>query len=153
MSWSTRGLTYGTAITLAQESAHASVPSFVYISAEAGAPILPKRYITTKREAESTIASSLPKMRSIFMRPAFLYDSSRKFTLPIALAGGAGNMVNSLLGGRLTPFAGSAVGKPLKADLVAEAVVEAIEDEGVKGVVDTERIEGLANTAWRRGML
>lgn len=62
-------------------------------------------------------------------------------------------MINGLLGGRLTPLAGAAVEKPLKADLVAEAVVEAVEDEGVKGVVGTERIEGLAGTAWRRGML
>ena len=62
-------------------------------------------------------------------------------------------MVNSMLGGRLTPIAGGAVEKPLKADLVAEAVVEAVEDGSVKGVVGTEMIEGLANKAWRRGML
>ncbi|KAI4174253.1 MAG: hypothetical protein Q9188_005867 [Gyalolechia gomerana] len=141
------------AITLAQEASFQQVPSFVYISAAAGTPILPKRYITTKREAESTIASSLPKMRSIFIRPGFLYDSSRTFTLPIAFAGSAGNMVNSMVGGRLTALAGAAVEKPLKADLVAEAVVEAIEDDGVKGVVGTQRIEDLANVAWRRGML
>ncbi|KAI4206518.1 MAG: hypothetical protein LQ348_000913 [Seirophora lacunosa] len=141
------------AVTLAQEASFLHVPSFVYISAAAGAPMLPKRYITTKREAESTIASSLPKMRSIFVRPGFLYDSSRSFTLPIAFAGAAGNIVNSLVGGRLTPLGGAAVEKPLKADLVAEAVVESIEDEGVKGVVGTQRIEDLANVAWRRGML
>ncbi|KAL8654965.1 MAG: hypothetical protein Q9210_001172 [Variospora velana] len=141
------------AITLAQEASFSHVPAFVYISAAAGAPMLPKRYITTKREAESTIASSLPKLRNIFIRPGLLYDSSRSFTLPIAFAGAAGNMVNSLVGGRLTPLAGAAVEKPLKADLVAEAVVESIEDEGVKGVVGTQRIEDLANVAWRRGML
>ena len=115
--------------------------------------MLPGRYITTKREAESTIASSLPKLRNIFIRPGFLYDSSRSFTLPIALAGSAGNMVNSMVGGRLTALAGAAVEKPLKADLVAEAVVEAIEDQEARGVVGTQRIEELANVAWRRGML
>ena len=141
------------AITLAQEASHAAIPSFVYISAAAGTPILPSRYISTKREAESTIASTFPKMRSIFIRPGFLYDSSRAFTMPIAFFGAAGNMVNSMLGGRLTPLVGAAVEKPLKADLVAEAVVEAIEDESVKGVVATERIEALATKAWRRGML
>jgi uncharacterized protein YbjT (DUF2867 family) len=141
------------AITLAQEASFQNVPSFVFISAAAGAPMLPKRYITTKREAESTIASSLPKLRSIFIRPGFLYDSSRKFTLPIAFAGSAGNMVNGMIGGRLTWLAGAAVEKPLKADLVAEAVVEAIGDEGVKGVVGTTDIEALATKAWRRGML
>lgn len=89
----------------------------------------------------------------MFIRPGFLYDSSRSFTLPIAWAGFAGNMVNGMLGGRLTPLAGAAVEKPLKADMVAEAVVEGVEDEGVKGVVRTERIEELAGRAWRRGML
>ncbi|KAL8965565.1 MAG: hypothetical protein Q9183_003786 [Haloplaca sp. 2 TL-2023] len=141
------------AITLAQETSIADVPAFVYISAAAGAPMLPKRYITTKREAESTISSSLPKLRNIFIRPGFLYDSSRSFTMPIAFAGSAGNMVNSLVGGRLTALAGAAVEKPLKADLVAEAEVEAIADHGTKGVVETQKIEDLANAAWRRGML
>ncbi|KAL9631071.1 MAG: hypothetical protein Q9164_006089 [Protoblastenia rupestris] len=141
------------AITLAQESSYEQVPSFVFISAAAGTPILPKRYITTKRDAESTIASSLPKLRSIFIRPGFLYDSSRTFTMPIAFAGSVGNMVNSMLGGRLTSLAGAAVEKPLKADLVAEAVVEAIEDGSIKGVVDTARIEALSSKAWRRDML
>ncbi|MCJ1390466.1 hypothetical protein MMC18_003325 [Xylographa bjoerkii] len=141
------------AIALAQEANAQKVPSFVFISAAAGTPILPQRYITTKRDAESTIASSLPKLRSIFVRPGFLYDSSRTFTLPIAFFGGAGSMLNSVLGGRLTALAGAAVEKPLKADLVAEAVVEAIGDDSVKGVITTERIEELANKAWRRGML
>lgn len=141
------------AITLAQEANFHKVPSFVFISAAAGTPILPKRYITTKRDAESTIASSLPKLRSIFIRPGFLYDSSRTFTLPIAVAGSVGSMANSLLGGRLTPIAGAAVEKPLKPDLVAEAVVEAIEDSSVKGVIATSDIEALATKAWRRGML
>ncbi|KAL8745001.1 MAG: hypothetical protein Q9190_002815 [Brigantiaea leucoxantha] len=141
------------AITLAQEAQFQQVPIFAYVSAAAGAPMLPKRYISTKREAESTIASALPKLRSIFIRPGFLYDSSRSFTMPIAFAGSLGNMVNSLVGGRLTPWVGAAVEKPLKADLVAEAIVEAIEDQEIKGVVDTGRIEDLANRAWRRGML
>lgn len=141
------------AITLAQESSSQKVPTFVYMSAAAGAPLLPKRYITTKREAESTIASSFPTMRSIFIRPGFLYDSSRSFTLPIAFCGSAGHMINSMIGGRLTWLAGAAVEKPLKADLVADAVVEAIEDEKVKGVIGTAAIEDLAAKAWRRGML
>ena len=61
--------------------------------------------------------------------------------------------MNSMIGGRLTWLAGAAVEKPLKADVVAEAVVEAIGDDSVKGVVLTSKIEELANKAWRRGML
>lgn len=143
----------GTAITLAQEAADENVPTFVYISAAGGAPILPARYITTKREAESTIASSLPSLRCIFMRPGFLYDSSRTFTLPIAAMGAVGAMVNSMIGGRLTSLMGAGVAKPLKADVVGDAVVEAVEDEYVGGPMETESIEELAKNAWRRGML
>lgn len=141
------------AITLAQESEREGVRTFVYISAAAGAPILPSRYITTKREAESTIASKMPKLRSIFVRPGFLYDSSRKFTLPIAASGMVGNTVNGLVGGGLTRIFGAAVVKPLKADLVAEAVVEAMTDDSTRGVLDTKSIEELAAKAWRKTML
>jgi uncharacterized protein YbjT (DUF2867 family) len=138
---------------LAQESSYEKVPTFVYISAAAGAPLLPGRYITTKREAEAAISSSLPELRSIFIRPGFLYDSSRKFTLPIALGGIIGSEANSLLGGRLRSIAGAMTEKPLKADVVAQAVVEAIEDESTSGVVGTKKIENLATKAWRKGML
>lgn len=141
------------AIALAQESQREGVNCFVYISAAAGAPILPRRYITTKREAESTIASELIRLRSIFVRPGFLYDSSRKFTLPIAASGMVGSTVNGIFGGGLSSIFGAAVEKPLKADLVAEAVVEAIADEKSSGVVGTKEIEALASKAWRRTML
>jgi hypothetical protein len=64
-----------------------------------------------------------------------------------------GSTVNSLVGGNLTRIFGAAVEKPLKADLVADAVVEAIADDSTKGVVDTQLIEALAAKAWRRTML
>jgi hypothetical protein len=114
---------------------------------------LPKRYITTKREAESTIASKFPRMRSFFVRPGFLYDSSRGFTIPMAALTYGGFIANSLTGGNLTWLMGAGGSKPLKADLVAESVIEGLSDEGVKGPVETQEIEMLANRAWRRGML
>jgi hypothetical protein len=43
--------------------------------------------------------------------------------------------------------------KPLKADVVAEAVVEGIGEDDVKGLIEVPKIEELANKAWRRGML
>jgi hypothetical protein len=115
--------------------------------------MLPARYISTKREAESTIASELVKLRSIFIRPGFLYDSSRKFTLPIAASGMVGSTVNDMVGGSLTKLFGAAVEKPLRADLVADAVVEAIAEEDTKGVLSTKEIEALATKAWRKAML
>ncbi|KAJ5171804.1 hypothetical protein N7492_004397 [Penicillium capsulatum] len=140
------------AIALAQESSSEHVPAFVYISAAAGAPVLPARYITTKREAEATITSTLPELRSIFVRPGFMYDSSRKFTLPIALGGFVASELNVFLGQKLS-FLGAMSEKPLKVDVVGEAVVEALEDESTKGAVGTKQLEALATKAWRKTML
>ncbi|EOD49390.1 putative nad dependent epimerase dehydratase family protein [Neofusicoccum parvum UCRNP2] len=141
------------AILLAKEASANSVPTFVYISAAAGAPVLPKRYITTKREAESTIASSFPSMRSVFIRAPFMWDASRSFTVPLAAATGVASLVNSAVGGRLTWLMGAGGTKPLKADLVGDAVVEAVEGGEAKGPVEVPEIEALATKAWRRNML
>ncbi len=62
-------------------------------------------------------------------------------------------MVNSLVGGRLTWLMGAGGTKPLKADTVAEAVVEAVDDVGVSGPVEVPSIEELATRAWRKRML
>jgi hypothetical protein len=143
---------YETAIALAQESLNEHASTFLYISASSGAPILPSRYITTKREAETTIATQLPELRSIFVRPPFMYDSSRKFTLPIALGGFVASQLNALVGNRLS-FFGSMVDKPFQVDMVGEAVVEALEDPSVSGPVGPKKIEALATKAWRKSML
>ena len=143
---------YETAIALAQESLNEHASTFLYISASSGAPILPSRYITTKREAETTIATQLPELRSIFVRPPFMYDSSRKLTLPIALGGFVASQLNALVGNRLS-FFGSMVDKPFQVDMVGEAVVEALEDPSVSGPVGPKKIEALATKAWRKSML
>lgn len=87
------------------------------------------------------------------MRPGFLYDSSRMFTVALAYPVFPVAALNWALGGALSPIAGAAVEKPLKANVVADAVVEAIEDRSISGPVLTEQIESLATKAWRRTML
>jgi len=141
------------AICLAKEASAFSVPSFLYISAAGGAPVLPQRYITSKRQAEDTIKSEFPQMRNIFFRPGMLWDQSRSFTLPLAAATFAGAIANSLVGGRLTGLMGAGGVKPLKADVVGEAVVEALADESAEGIVEVTGIEALANRHWRTTML
>lgn len=140
------------AIALAQESKNAGVKDFVFISAAGGAPILPGRYITTKRQAENTISGQLSELRSIFIRPGFLYDSSRLYTVALAYPVFPISAFNWMIGKRLSPIAGAAVEKPLKVDDVANAVVEAIEDGDIRGPVQTEQIEELATRAWRKSM-
>lgn len=141
------------AVNLASEASAKGVESFVYVSAAGGAPVLPARYITTKREAEAAIRDDYPGMRSLFVRASFLYDSSRMFTLPMAAATGLGALFNSVTGGVLSGFLGAGGVKPLKAEDVARAIVEGIEDEQVKGVLEVPAIEDLATKGWRREML
>ncbi|KAF2634509.1 NAD(P)-binding protein [Massarina eburnea CBS 473.64] len=142
-----------TALSLAASARDAGVKTYIYISAAAGAPILPTRYISTKRAAETLLAQNFPDTRNIFIRAPFMYDASRAFTLPIAAAGGVASMLNSAVGGRLTWAMGAGGIKPLKADVVADAVVEALEDGEVEGVVQPEEIERLGVRAWRKNMV
>ena len=141
------------AILLAKEAEKAKVGAFGYISAAAGAPVLPSRYITTKREAEQVIADEFPGMRSVFFRPPMLYDSSRPLTGVLAAMTAAGSVFNGVTGGVLGGFLGSAGGKPLKANLVADAVVEGLADESVRGAVEVSQLEELASKSWRRTMV
>lgn len=141
------------AIVLAQEAAKENVSAFTFISAAGGAPVLPQRYINTKREAESTIASQFPKMRSVFVRPGMLWDSSRTITVPMAGATALGAAFNGVTMGMFSGFLGAAGVMPVKADIVAEAVVEALSDGAIKGPVELKEIHELATKSWRKGML
>ncbi|KAK4661516.1 uncharacterized protein QC763_0103830 [Podospora pseudopauciseta] len=153
-----RQVTYETmnrdsAILLAKEAEKAGVEGFGYISAAAGAPVLPSRYITTKREAEDIIQREFPKLRSVFYRAPFMWDSSRAVSLPIAAGGLVASTVDGLTGGLLRGVLGAAAIKPLKVDLVADAVVEGLGDQSVRGVVEPKEIEELGTKGWRRTML
>lgn len=141
------------ALVLAREADRHAASAFLYISAAGGAPVLPARYISTKREAESRIASEFPRLRPIFVRAPFLYDASRLFTLPMAAATGVGALFNGVTRGVLSGFLGAAGAKPLKVDVVARAAVEALEEEGTRGPVEVPELEELAEKAWRKGML
>jgi nucleoside-diphosphate-sugar epimerase len=142
------------AVTLAEEAVKAKAKSFLYISAIDSFATLPKRYITTKREAEEIIARIAKEdaMRPVFLRPSFLYDSSRAFTMPLAGVLGVVSGVNSLFGRKL-PLLGAAGYKPLAVEDVAGAAVKALEDESIEGVVDVDGISTLATRVWREGML
>lgn len=141
------------ALFLAREANSHQASAFLYVSAAGGAPVLPARYINTKREAESLIASEFPRMRGIFVRAPFMYDSSRMFTIPMAAMTGVGALFNGVTRGVLGRFLGAAGAKPLKVDVVARAAVEALEEEGTRGPVEVSELESLAEKAWRKEML
>ncbi|EFX04488.1 NAD dependent epimerase dehydratase family protein [Grosmannia clavigera kw1407] len=151
------------ALLVARAAAEAGVDAFAYVSAAAGAPVLPARYIGSKREAERLLtaaanpeASSFPSPlhRPVFIRAPFLYDAAaRPLTVPLAALVGAGALFNRAAGGALSGVFGSAVTKPLKADDVADAVVEALSDDTIHGPVEVDQLVQLAERAWRKSML
>ncbi|KAH8805543.1 hypothetical protein F5884DRAFT_450256 [Xylogone sp. PMI_703] len=140
-------------VMLAKEAANQNVPVFGYISAAGGAPVIPARYLSTKREAEALITKEFPGMRSFFVRAPFMFDSSRTLSVPLAGMAGLGAAFNTVTGGTFGGLLGMGGVKPLKVDVVAEAVVEALVDDSVQGPLQVERIEDLACKAWRKGML
>lgn len=142
-----------TAVQLARTAADEGAEAFAYISAAGGAPVLPARYMNTKREAEDMIASEFPRLRSFFVRAPFIYDASRPLTVPLAAMTGLGAVFNTVTGGVMKGFLGAAGVKPLKVDAVAEAVVEGLSDTSVRGPVEPPEIEELATKGWRKGML
>lgn len=128
------------------------MPTFLYISAFSGAPMLPSRYISTKRDAERILPTLSEKMRTISLRPAIIYDSTRMLSLPFAVASGIISTLNSLTGRRI-PILKTVGQKPLAVDTVASAAFEAIDEPDVNGIVDIAGMEKLAEKEWRKGML
>lgn len=141
------------AIMLAKQAAAERASAFLYLSAAGGAPILPARYIKTKREAESAIASEFPAMRGIFLRAPFMYDSSRTLTIPMAAMAFGGSLFNTATRGVFSSVLGAGAAKPLPVETVAEAAVEALGDDTTRGPVEIPEMEELASKAWRKTML
>ncbi|KAK7467188.1 hypothetical protein VKT23_004246 [Stygiomarasmius scandens] len=157
---------------------YASSPRpFVYISAEdVFRPVIPARYIETKREAEKGIEALLSEQyRGIYIRPSLVYHSHyRPLTTPAAalidfsstihskIPPGiptpsqllrsfnsilsAGN-TNSELGSPLESMANCMTIPPIHVDHVAEAVCAALTNQDVQGVVGVWRMRGLIG--WR----
>ncbi|KAK6358394.1 hypothetical protein TWF730_007730 [Orbilia blumenaviensis] len=126
------------------ESSSAPKKTFVYISAAAGFPILPQRYISTKREAEGLL-SQVPDFRSIFFRPGFMYSQQRPITVPLSYLTQVSATMNNLTGNIFSGLLGAAGAAPLDVEKVGVAVVEAVADESVTGPVEVKQIDKLGS--------
>jgi hypothetical protein len=73
--------------------------------------------------------------------------------MPLAALTTVASTLNSMTGNKLSWLMGAGGTKPSQVDLVGKAIVEAIEEDGVQGIIEVQGIESLANRAWRRGML
>ena len=126
------------------------VGNYVYISADKNPPIVPQRYIITKREAEFEL-SNKPHLRSILMRPGIMYeeksgyssqDSDDSVTNRDVLVKGLQlgySLKNAVLGNQ---FLSGLVRPVVSTTQVANAIFDKLEDEEFKGgVVPVEEIE------------
>ncbi|KAF9130995.1 hypothetical protein BGW39_002407 [Mortierella sp. 14UC] len=144
------GLTYekvnrDTAITVANEAAKEGIESFAFVSAAFSPPMVPNRYITTKREAETALLTHPAGFRSIIFRPGFLSTPDRPATLPLA---GILQVSSAILGDSVRgtiPFAQALSTPPLEMETLARAIVNSLENPDVQGIVDVEGIAELAN--------
>ncbi|KAG0306957.1 hypothetical protein BGZ98_001379 [Dissophora globulifera] len=141
-----------TALTVAREAGKVGVDTFVYISAAFGAPVIPNRYITTKREAEHALLTNSAGFRPIIFRPGFLSTPERPITLPLA---GLLKISSAILGKSLMgtiQLAQAASTPPVGMDTLARAIMNAIENKDVQGIVDVDGMLQLAQNPYSKSV-
>lgn len=121
-------------------------PTFAYISADEKPPVIvPQAYLTTKREAEYGLSRE-KDLRSIFMRPGFMYDPEDGLNArtvmgetlnkqyEIAKKLGIVNAVKTF------PMIDKVYRPPVTTEQVAEKLFQKLEQETFAGVVRLEEI-------------
>jgi len=159
------------AFTYSQNRSSTSIRPFIYISAEdIFRPIIPARYITTKREAElgieEIIRDKSDSFRAAYIRPSLVYHAHhRPLTSPLAALLDLSATIHSnipqniptpsgllrVLGSSipsssippvLDSMANALTIPPIHVEHVAEAIIVALTSD-VRGVVDVRRMRKL----------
>ncbi|KAJ1927585.1 hypothetical protein IWQ60_002804 [Tieghemiomyces parasiticus] len=133
-----------TALCVADAAAQCpSVRSFVYISATDFLPLIDRRYISTKREAEVALIRH-QEFRTLIFRPGFMFSDQQPFTVPLAQALDAlGRLKRAAFGlvSRTQPLVASGLGTPpLHIDVVAQAVLRGLLNSKLNGIVGPDGI-------------
>lgn len=111
-------------------------PAFVYISADKNPPIVPKEYITTKREAEFELMSK-PDLRTIVLRPGIMYDAKAASLTPrgiLTLMTQLGHATKQVVVGDQVSFLNDLVRPPVSTDKVAFTLYDLLEDKLFSGI-------------------
>lgn len=129
---------------------------YVMVSAEKTSDLIPDGYITSKRMAEAEI-SDLANLRSIFLRPAFMYESSgdRQFGIhkstprdavaeALKVGFGAQTVARSFF-----PALPQLIQPPLSVSVVAEAAVDAL-NEDIEGVIALAALKRFSDSKGRK---
>lgn len=117
-------------------------PAFVYISADNKPPVVPEGYLITKREAEFEL-SCKKDMRTIVMRPGFMYDPSEPASNNRKLLStfvGLGYDVKNAVFADKFKILNDLVRPPVSTEKVALKVYEKLADPSFAGVVGLEEI-------------
>ncbi|ANB12039.1 hypothetical protein AWJ20_272 [Sugiyamaella lignohabitans] len=138
------------AVTLAkafasQQQTETTNPApFVYISAHDWNPLAPRGYIQSKRAAETEI-SVIPHLRSVFLQPGFMYDSSSSSTVRDSLSKllRTGEFISNATG--LSSLNLLPNNPSISVQVVARATIEALDDQSVSGVVSLEALQKFAH--------
>ena len=156
------GVTYehanrDSALQVARAAARKGIASFIYISATGAPPGIDKRYISTKREAESALLAHM-EFRPIIFRPGFIYSEEYPKTLALALPLLATDSVSRTvppLAKYLHGFLRSqelSVSEPVALHTLADAVIQAIRSPDCSGIFDPAAIHRLSNEAFSTSM-
>lgn len=119
-------------------------PAFVYILADRLIPGIPSGYLSTKREAEAALLSRSPDLRTIAMRPGFMYDEQNPGPLIkrniVKGVIGTGSRVKEMVFGNSVPLLNNLVRPPVLVQRVAQTIYEKLNDALFSGVVPLEEI-------------
>lgn len=117
-------------------------PTFVYISAEMKPPLVPERYLTTKREAEFELRCK-KGLRSILVRPGIMYDEAEPLTNNRKLFSkflDAGYGIKNGVFGENLDVLNKLVRPPVLTEKVALKIFEKLQDKQFEGVVPLEEL-------------
>ncbi|KAG0256490.1 hypothetical protein BG011_004481 [Mortierella polycephala] len=151
------GLTYervnrDTALTMANEAAKVGVNTFAFVSAAFAPPMVPNRYITTKREVENALLSHPSGFRPIIFRPGFMTTPERPITMPL---GCLVQVSSTILGNAIkgtVPLADAMSTRPLSMESFARGIMNAVENKDVKGILDVDGIQELIKNPHSRSV-
>lgn len=126
------------AIAVGEAASKAAVRDFVFVSAAEKPPWAHEEYLSSKRRAELVLAKS--SMRLVVLRPGLVYGEER----PLAVL--AARLLKAALGMkiRMPLVRGNA---PIRVSRVARAVIRALQNPEIQGILEVTRIAELGETA------
>ncbi|QLG74345.1 hypothetical protein HG535_0G02290 [Zygotorulaspora mrakii] len=118
-------------------------PSFTYISADRGFPLIPEGYITSKRGAEKELMKRDHLLRPILMRPGFMFDSNKRSKDARSYIHNALELLNCgnkvILGNNVQLF-NEVIRPTISIQQVSRSIISRIRDQQFEGVVNLEDI-------------